>query len=423
MKREELHKKLREEYTHGAECGVSRTKVAGYENIWFVVPPSPPRELPKGLPAAALVKANKVLHDLPAMNEANELDRMCAYLFQRREAVQSSRMEGTWSTIDDVLTPGELYDAKEGNAERASVLGYAEGLAKEIATVQRKGVSSLDVPLVQRLHKAIMSKDPSYRGKAGLIRTPGQERSVVYIGGSGRKEDSIFNPPPPEHVAHCLKSTLDWMADEELRELGNAGMGPSLPVRLAIAHAHFEAVHPFSDGNGRVGRALMTLQIACEEKLPIYVSGYIEKEKKEYIGSLQAAQKQLNYAPIVEFLCEAIVAAHQESEQTKSEVLALPKLWRARAVFRAKSAGERALEWMLTNPIFSAKQIQEGLDVSAPAAQTAVAQLCEKGVVRERTGYGRNRVFAAEEVIALLAREFGAKPESALREARKLLKT
>jgi Fic family protein len=337
MNRNELAALLKREYEPGRGFGVEHVDDPTLKNIWFVVPPPPPQKLPRGLPAQALAKASRLIAELGRGQQANELEKNISYLFVRREAVQSSRMEGTWSTIDHVLTPGELFDRKEGKSERASVLGYATALEKEYEAATRTGHAVFSESGIRRLHRKIMSKDPHFRGNAGELRAPGRPGAVVFIGGLRRKEDSIYNPTPPRHVARCLDEVLSWMGNSEIIELGAAGMGMSLPIRMAIGHSHFEAVHPFPDGNGRVGRMLMALQMVREGRLPLYLSGFIEIEKKQYVEALQAAQKKLRYAPIVEFICEAIVAAKHESDQTKQAILDLPQAWESRAVFRASS--------------------------------------------------------------------------------------
>ncbi len=154
---------------------------------------------------------------------------------------------------------------------------------------------------------------------------------------------------------------MKWFADENLVELGNAGMGLPLVVRIAIGHAHFEAIHPFPDGNGRVGRMLMTLQMACQKKLPLYLSGFIEEEKQNYYKVLQAAQKQLNYIPIIEFFSAAILACHHESLSTRQKIESLPVLWLNRGKFRKGSTAEKALKWMITHPIFTVKTLVESM--------------------------------------------------------------
>jgi Fic family protein len=187
---------------------------------------------------------------------------------------------------------------------------------------------------------------------------------------------------------------------------------------MAIGHAHFEAVHPFTDGNGRVGRMLMALQMACFGKVPIYVSGYIDEEKENYSQALQSAQKRLDYAPIVEFTALALAASFEEARRSRTALLELPSRWREQASFRRRSTAERSLDWLVGNPVFTVKSLRAGLDVSLEAANQAAASLAKARIVRERTGFGRNRVFAAEEVISVLARRFGSSPAEALEGAR-----
>jgi Fic family protein len=271
------------------------------------------------------------------------------------------------------------------------------------------------------MHERVMSRDPSFRGIAGRIRQPGTAGDIVQIGGFPRREVAIFNPPLPEYVGLCLDDVMAWLRDEELVELGDAGMGMALPVRMAVGHSHFEAVHPFSDGNGRVGRMLWPLQMLAAGHLPLYISGYIEENTAAYSRALQAAQKQLDYSGIVAFVCEAVIASSADEDATKTAITCLPEIWRQRGRFRRKSSPDRALGVLMRLPIITARQLSKELGVSFQAASTALKSLEKSGVVRERTGYGRNRVFAAEEVVALLSRPFGQDPAIALEGGRDVL--
>ncbi|MGK5087143.1 Fic family protein [Bdellovibrionota bacterium FG-2] len=300
MTRDDLHPTLKRKYTADLPCGVEKVDDPTYKNMWFVVPPPVPKTRPKGLPTQALAKANRLIEQLPTAALATTMDKLVSSLYVRREAVESSRMERTFSTIDHILTPAEVYDQNESKSGRASVLGYATALEHEFLPALKKGATIFTADLVCRLHKAVMSKDPDYKGRPGNLREPNKPGSVVWIGPLGRPEDSIYNPTPAKHVHRCLKDFMNWMSDLETIELGDAGMGLPLAVRMALGHSHFEAIHPFPDGNGRVGRMLLALQMACSGKLPIYLSGYIEAEKREYVRALQQAQKKLNYGPIVD---------------------------------------------------------------------------------------------------------------------------
>ncbi|RDD63554.1 Fic family protein [Ferruginivarius sediminum] len=421
MRRAELTGKLRQPYTPERGFGITHVDKPDYKNIWFVVPPAPPLDLPPGLPAGAIGKANSILHGRPCVAEASDLDKLTAYLFARREAVSSSRMEGTWSTIDNVLTPGEVHDEQEGKSGHLSVRGYAAALEYGFARVQRAGIEALTTELVCKLHELVMNRDPGFQGVAGRMRTPGLPGDVVQIGSLGRKEESIYNPAPPEYVSGCLDAVMAWMRDKTLIEMGDAGMGMTLPVRMAVGHAHFEAIHPFSDGNGRVGRILWPLQIAASGHLPLYVSGYIERNRTAYRHALEAAQKRLSYGAIAEYMADAIVASHTEEQTSKALIGGLPAVWEARGRFRKGSSALRALTVLMRMPILTARTLARELGVSFQAASSALNMLERHHIARERTGYGRNRVFAAEEVIAVLARPFGEDPEIALEGARRML--
>lgn len=422
MKREELTERLRAPYDEKRGCGLAKTSEKGYENIWFVVPPPPPRKPPTGLPLRALAKASEALARRPDFGALSAVDRLIAYYFVRREAVESSRLEGTWSTIDHVLTPGEPHGAPSGADGRQSVRGYAHAVEKYLARAAalKERVFTLDT--VRDIHREIVARDPRFRGEPGVLRARGRPGSVVQIGGSFRKEDSVYNPAPPAFVASSLKQVLDWLGDEELAQRGDAGVGGfTLPVRLALAHAHFEAVHPFSDGNGRVGRALWPLQMATADRMPLYLSGFVEAYRDDYGRALQAAQKRLCYGEIVEFVCEAVIRGDAEAAATRAAIEGLPALWRARARFREGSASLRALTLLQRLPIVTIALVQEELRVTKEAARLALGQLEERGIARNRGRAGRAQVFAAEELIALLARPFGSAIEPALAEGRRAI--
>ena len=419
MRRSELTDRLRQPYSDDRGYGISKVDKPGYENIWFVVPPPPPLDLRVDVPLQTLRDANLALETRPRLTTASESECLLAYLLMNQEAVSSSRMEGTWSTIDDVLSPRSDDSAR---AETESVRGYAHALAIGIDAVSDQGPTALDRDLICDTHSRIMRRDPGFTGVAGQIRHPGSPRDVVQIGAIGRKEDALYNPAPPAHVERCLAGVLGWLTNRELIDAGDAGMGLSLPLRLAIGHSHFEAVHPFSDGNGRVGRVLWALQMAASNRLPLYLSGYVEAERDEYSRALQEAQKQLDYNRVIEFVCKAITTCAAEEHATKQALSVLPDTWRQRGKFRANSSAARALALLTAKPILTAKQLSVDLGVSLRAALDGLAFLEEAKIVRERSGRQRGRVFAAEEVTHLLSRSFATDPEDALDMARRTLR-
>jgi len=383
--------------------------------VWFVVPPKPPVAITEELQLALVRDANFALQERPLLANASKIQQTMAYLLVWREAVSSSRLEGTWSTVDEVLSPA---NPDAGRSATASVRGYANALMLGVQAVKSDGLSALTPALLCDLHKRVMQKDPGFAGVAGRLRTPGRPGDVVQIGSIGRKEDSIYNPVPPQQVKICLDDVLEWMADESLLALGDAGMGMALPIRMAVGHAHFEAVHPFSDGNGRLGRMLWALQMVAAGRLPLYLSSYVEAERTEYGEALQKAQKKLKYRRIIEFVCRAIIASSNEEADTKQALQDLPAEWNRRGKFRRGSTAARSLDMLLRTPLITIKLLAAELDVSLQAASDGMNRLKKAGVVQDRSGKGRGRIFAAEEVISILARPFGADIDVVLEGAR-----
>lgn len=422
MNIKELEGRLAQPFTPGKECGVAKVDDPDWQNISFVVPPPPPKKLQqKNLPYELMGEALKVLCSLPQAKQMNELDKLVNYLFVRREVVQSSRLEGTWSTIDHALTPGEIADEKDGRNEHQAVRSYANLLEEAVQKTIKKKESVFTVDFVREIQKRIVENDPKSKGIAGKLRTPGQPGSIVVIGGSFRKEDSTYNPAPPTQVKRCLEATLGWFRDTELAQLGDAGSGLTLPMRLAIGHAHFEAVHPFTDGNGRTGRALWPLQIVCSGFMPLYLSGYVEEHKDDYGNALQTAQKKLDYSKIIEFVCNAIIESDHEAKKSKAAIAELENIWQERGKFRAKSAAQRTLKILLTKPIISAETIAKELNVSAPASANAIKTLVEQKIIRFRKHEKRRKIYAAEELVYILARPFGSDIDLALEKAQLVL--
>jgi Fic family protein len=211
------------------------------------------------------------------------------------------------------------------------------------------------------------------------------------------------------------------MSDESILQPGDAGMGMVLPIRMAVGHAHFEAVHPFSDGNGRIGRMLWALQMVAAGRLPLYLSSYVEAERTEYGEALQEAQKQLKYRRIIEFVCRAIIASSEEEADTHRALQDLPAEWQRRGRFRRGSSAARSLDILLRMPLLTIKLLAAELGVSLQAASDGMNRLEKAGVVRDRSGHGRGRIYAAEEVISVLARPFGADIDVMLEGARNVL--
>lgn len=179
-----------------------------------------------------------------------------------------------------------------------------------------------------------------------------------------------------------------------------------LPVRMGLAHAHFEAMHPFSDGNGRVGRMLLPLMMVAEGHQPIYLAPQLEKVRDtHYYAALTAADYRLDYAPIVGVVCEAIIAGAEQTAALAGDLATLIDELKGKVGPRRGSAADRLIDLLPGYPVVSAKQVVELLSVSMPAAARGVSQLEEAGVLVEKTGYARNRIFEAPDVLRLVAED------------------
>lgn len=424
MNVDDLANELRRPYSIKTGYGITklRNPPKQWEHIYFVVPKPPIRKIPTRLPHKLLSDALRVIGSLPSLEKMGELDRLINYLFVRREVVQSSRLEGTWSTIDHVLTPGDMdEDCLEKN-EHQAVRSYAKILEDIIEKTKKEKTRIFTRELICEVHRRIVENDPNSRGLPGKLRTEGELGSIVTIGGGLRKENSIYNPAPAFAVEKSLEEVLKWLRDDQLAQLGDAAVGGfSLPVRIAIAHAHFEAVHPFTDGNGRAGRALWPIQMVCSGYMPLYLSGHVEFHKDKYITALENAQKKLNYIPIIEFICHAIIDSSLENQKTKAAILKLETTWQERGKFRANSGAKRSLRLLLEKPIISTAILEKELGLSKTASVDTINALAKKKIVRLRKTEKRTRIYAAEELIQILSRPFGDEIELAIEKAHRLM--
>ena len=372
---------------------------APYEHHYGVLPlPLPEEGIPLGEVTAlhsqaqlALGQADEIARSLP---DPYQISR----ILSRREAVSSSAMEGTHSTLDELLIADE-DDDQAGQAVR-QVRDYALALERFVPSALIQGRQIFQVDLIQNLHRSVLGHDASYRDTPGDFR-----QEVVWIGGNGHIAYSVYNPPPPAEVPHFLEETLDYM-----REDGMQMMTQSLITRMALAHAHFEAVHPFRDGNGRVGRLLLPLMMAAEKHVSLYLSPYIELHKQAYYAALKQAQQKLNWLPLIGFVSNAIVQTVQEIRITREALRTLNAAWLTRRSFRKGSAALRALDILRDYPVLTAPRLGTLLSITPPAAHTAIGQLCQAGILRERTGYARNRIYVADEVLGILNRPFAEDP-------------
>jgi len=295
-------------------------KAEGYPHVHALVPPPAPRCLPVSVPLSlALQEAHQALGALRMHTELLPNADLVTRTLARREAVQSSQIEGTKTQLHELLeyeaTGGEGLPADATVTER-----YVEALELGLRALRESGTrSALSTGLVKEMHRVLMQDAP-----ARLM--PGEYRQKqAWIGSSMRIEDATFVPPPSAQVPACMDELERgmWqyaMTEDEFGEL-------SIIAQVAIAHAQFETIHPFADGNGRVGRLLMPLMLAAEGYPPLYLSGFLLSRRRQYYDALAAVQLQGQWAEWVVFLCQAVRHACEASIAIARDLDAIHDAW------------------------------------------------------------------------------------------------
>jgi Fic family protein len=310
----------------------------------------------------------------------------------RQEAVASSDIEGTHSTLDALLEVEETDDEEATDADR-QVRDYAVALEAALRDVERHWQDAFNIHTIESLHASLMRGDSKYQRKYG---EPGRLRRIpVRIGGRDLAT-STFNPPPHADVLQCMADQIAYLRSEGMQHVNQ-----SIIVQMAVGHAHFEAVHPFPDGNGRTGRLLLPLMLRAAHQTPLYLAPYIAAFKTDYYEALRAAQQRLDYRPLIAHLSVAIISAVDDAETAIRRLEAVREEWISRRSFRKKSAAERMLDHLAWHPVVTTKTVQRLLDVGAVAARTALNQLASAGILSEKTGKQRYRVFQATEVLKI----------------------
>lgn len=373
-----------------------------YDNHYGVVPPAPPEH---GVNVSEIL--DRLVAATAAIGRVGVIARelsdpyLISRILKRQEAVSSSAIENTHSTLDELLTVDDVMESHEDQEEIDNqvrqVRDYAILLDRLVPEAAARGYDIFTLDTIRRVHAEVMRGNPDYEDVPGALR----ER-VVWIGGLGQISRSTWNPPPPDRVLPCLMQTIDYLRNE-----GMQSMTQNLVVRMAIAHAHFEAVHPFRDGNGRVGRLLFPLMMAADGEVPLYLSPFIDAHKDAYYDALRRAQQRLEWGAIIGFMADAIVATVDEVEVTRAALARLRGDWMTRRRFRRAAASTRALDLLPHYPILTVKRLATLLNVTFTQASQAVDHLVSVGILTERTGYARNRIFAANEVLRIINRPFG----------------
>lgn len=337
-----------------------------------------------------LDKANAALGRLDGMSMILPNHSLFLYMYIRKEAVLSSQIEGTQSSLSDLLlfenedAPGAPVDDVTEVSNYVAAMNYGLERIKELP---------LSLRLIKEIHVQLMSTG---RGSA---KHPGEFRtSQNWIGGT-RPGNAKFVPPPPDRLMECLDSFEKFFHDESI----------TLPIliKAALAHVQFETIHPFLDGNGRLGRLLITFML-CQDgilKEPLlYLSLYFKTHRDDYYALLQSVRENGDWEAWVEFFLTGVIETSNQATLTAKRILELFERDNKNINVSGKPTGAVLAihNYLRANPITSTTKIKEACNISLPTVLRSLSSLEKLGIVREVTGKERHKIFVYNNYIDIL---------------------
>lgn len=307
-------------------------------------------------------------------------------MYATKEATTSNRIEGTRTTFDEAITPVENI-APERRDDWQEVQNYIEAL--NFAIENLNGIP-LSMRLLKEAHKILL------KGVRGKNKTPGEIRKTQnWIGGSSLK-DAFFIPPEPNLLPDLLSDLEKFFHNETL-------LMPDL-IKAGLAHYQFETIHPFLDGNGRVGRLLIILyliQCGYLNRPVLYISDFFEKHRSSYYDSLSIVKESNNIEQWLKFFLNGVVETAKHSIKTFDEIIELKKQTEAKLQTAKRKSKNRdaLLNFLYSKPTLTAKDVSEELKVSIVSANELIQAFVEFGILQEKTGFKRNRYFVFEDYL------------------------
>jgi len=354
------------------------------------LPPKPPVRISGKLQmllsdaTLALGRLDGSIHTLPNPD-------LFVLMYVRKEAVLSSQIEGTQSSLNDVLAAEAQILEATAPADVDEVLNYISAMSYGL---KRLGELPVSVRLIKELHEKLM------KGVRGSHLDPGETRRTQnWIGPSGvTLNDALFVPPPPSEIPRALG---------DLEQFLHSDPGVPLLIQIGLAHAQFETIHPFLDGNGRVGRLLVTFLLRQRnvlQKPVLYLSHFLKRHRQEYYERLQRTRDEGDWEGWLEFFLRGVSEVSVEATETARKILALRELHRTAItdnLGRAAGNGHKVLETLYVRPITNVTAVSKITGTSFAAANELVKKLTSIGILDEMTGQRRNRSFRYDDYINL----------------------
>lgn len=358
----------------------------GSGHVAFVPGDLPPRLSWDASLAKAISDADRALGQLAGTGRTLANPHLLIRPFLQKEAVLSSRIEGTRATLSDLLLFDLGAEAEREIVDAREVSNYVVALETGLERIKTLPIGTR---IIRELHGILL------RGVRGGDSAAGEYRTLqVHIGPTKRLEDATFIPPPANEI-DALMSRLEQFihATTDL---------PSL-VRLALVHYQFESIHPFYDGNGRVGRLLISLLLASEHILEqplLYLSAHFERNRDRYYSALRRVSTHGAWNEWIFFFLEAVRDQSVEAVDSARHLLALRDTYHKRLqTARSSALVQKLIDELFVYPAMSAPRAAKLLGVTWRSAQQNIDKLVEANILREITGRRRNRIFLAEEIV------------------------
>ena len=354
------------------------------------LPPHPPIEITGEL-QVMLSQADRALGRLDGSIKTLPNPDLFVFMYVRKEAVLSSQIEGTQSSLQDVLDAEAKILAADRPQDTEEVVNYVQAMNYGLQRLTELPVS---VRLIREIHAKLLEN------VRGSHLTPGDLRtSQNWIGPAGcTLNEATFVPPPPAEVAQHLG---------DLEKFLHTDARLPLLVKIGLAHVQFETIHPFLDGNGRVGRLLISF-LLCEQRVllkpVLYLSHYFKRHRQMYYERLQAVRDDGAWEAWLAFFLEGVKEVSEQATETARQILSLREEHRrviTDSLGRTAGNGHRVLDHLYEHPIVSVGDIQDLIGTTYPAANELVARLEEQSILREFTGHARNRRFRYQSYIDL----------------------
>jgi Fic family protein len=368
------------------------TPVAGEIVRAFVplpLPPKPPIDVLALLDRLSL--AERALGRLDGITMLLPRQELFLYMYVRKEAVLSSQIEGTQSTLTDLLRFENQAQTGEPIDDIREVSNYVDAM---MYGLERLEELPLSLRLIRDMHARLLQS-----GRGGT-KSPGEfRRSQNWIGGS-RPGNALYVPPPVTELDACLDALERFMHEDSSRL-------PAL-IKAGLLHVQFETIHPFLDGNGRIGRLLVTLYLCVNgvlRKPLLYLSLYLKTHRADYYRLLQEVRENGNWEAWLDFFLAGVAETANQAFEAATRIVDLFKEDRERITNESDRAGSalRIHDLFQQNPFLTSNQLVQKTGLSAPTVNAALADLEKMGIVEEITGRKRGRVFSYRRYLAILS--------------------